>query len=87
MSGLSEAQKKIRTPGLHAPPIMASVAIDIFQFPEIEFEEKIYDCVVVCVDRHSNWMIAIPELMKGLNGTRVAKGLLKQCEFLEYPRE
>ena len=67
------------------PAIMANVAIDIFQLPPVRFEGKPYDCVVICVDRHSGWMVAIPELMKGLTGAKVAKAMIKEWGILGIP--
>ena len=36
-----------------------------------------YDCFVLCVDRHSGWMVAVPELYKGLSGAKVAQKMLQ----------
>ena len=55
------------------PEIMANVAIDVFSLPLVEFEGKNYDCLIVCVDRHSGWVKAVPELMKGLTGPELQK--------------
>lgn len=35
------------------------------------------DCMVVCVDRRSGWVVAIPELYNGLTWVKVAKSMLK----------
>ena len=67
------------------PAIMASVAIDIFSLPPTKYEGKSYDCVVICVDRHSGWLIAIPELQKGLTGPKVAKALLQKWDIVGIP--
>jgi hypothetical protein len=55
------------------PQIMASVAIDLFRMPPTWVSKKLYDTMVVCVDRHSGWMVAVACRDKGLTGTKVAK--------------
>ena len=42
--------------------IMDSVAIDLFAMPEVTYEGKPYDTLVVCVERISCWMVATPHL-------------------------
>jgi len=59
------------------PKVMSSVAMDIFYMPPTKLNGKIYDVVVVCVDRHSGWMVAIKCQNKGLTGAKVAKKMLK----------
>ena len=44
------------------PSIMFSVALDVFQLNKVSFQGKEFDCMVVCVDRHSGWIIAVPFL-------------------------
>ena len=56
---------------------MASVALDIFSMPTTVLNKKKYDAMVVCVDRHSGWMVAVPCLLKGLTGAKVAQKMLK----------
>ena len=58
------------------PRVMASVAIDIFHLPEIEWQNQLYDTFVLCVDRHSGWMIARPTQDRGLTGEKVAHLLI-----------
>ena len=58
------------------PHIMSSVAIDLFHLPEVVWEGKPYDTIILCVDRHSGWVVAIPALNKGLTGAKVAKAML-----------
>ena len=55
------------------PKAMAHVAIDLFRMPRVLFEGEEYDSVVVCVDRHSGWIVAIPCLNKGLTGAKITK--------------
>ena len=68
------------------PAIMSSVAIDLFHLPTVVWEGKTYDTVVVCVDRHSGWLVAIPALNKGLTGAKVARAMLvHQWEIFGVP--
>ena len=60
------------------PDLMAHVAIDVFSMPSVQVEGKNFDCVVVCVDRLSGWIIAVPECTVGLTGIRVAKAMVKE---------
>ena len=59
------------------PRIMESVAIDVFYVGPTTFEDQRFDSMVVCVDRHSGWLVALPCLDKGLTGEWVAKSMLK----------
>ena len=36
-----------------------------------------FDCVALCVDRHSGWVVAIPILYKGHSGPQIAKLMLQ----------
>jgi hypothetical protein len=64
---------------------MAHVAIDVFAMPPIKQDGKPFDCVVVCVDRHSGWLIVVPEFQTGLTGATVAKALIKQWSIFGIP--
>ena len=55
---------------------MANVAVDVFYMNPIKFEGKLFDCMVVIVDRHSGWVIAFPESRVGLTAKRVARQTL-----------
>ena len=55
---------------------MSSVAIDLFHLPLVVWEGVSYDTVILCVDRHSGWIVAVPALNKGLTGAKVAKAML-----------
>ena len=59
------------------PAAMISVAIDLFRLPPVEFEGVLWDSLIVCVDRHSGWIVAVPGINKGLTGEIVAKAMLK----------
>ena len=67
------------------PRLMAHVAIDIFVMPEVEHEGEKFDRMVVCVDRLSGWMVAVPCLDKGLTGRKVALMMLKEWRILGIP--
>jgi hypothetical protein len=62
------------TPIPDAPLI--SVRVDIFSLPEVKWDDNIYDVAVLCVDRHSGWMIAQPTQQKGLTAEKCAHLLL-----------
>ena len=57
---------------------MASVSLDVFHLPEVEWQNNKYDSFLLCVDRHSGWMIAKPTLDKGLTGEKAAHLLIDQ---------
>ena len=39
---------------------MRSVAMDVFAMPEVTGEGQTYDCVVLALDRHSGYIVAVP---------------------------
>ena len=39
---------------------MRSVAMDVFVMPEVTVEGETYDCVILAVDRHSGYIVAVP---------------------------
>ena len=39
---------------------MRSVAMDVFAMPEVTVEGGTYDCVILAVDRHSAYIVAVP---------------------------
>ena len=59
------------------PHIMTHVAIDLFRMPPTEWEGQKFDTLIVCVDRHSGWMVAVPTKNQGLTGSKVAKLMLQ----------
>ena len=67
------------------PATMASVAIDVFAMPPVRTDGKTLDCAVVCVDRHSGWIIAVPETYQGLTGAKVAKAMIKEWSLFGIP--
>ena len=46
--------------------IMTSVCIDIFSLDPVGWRGETFDCIVLCVDRHSGWMVAQPSRKDGL---------------------
>ena len=39
---------------------MRSVAMDVFAMPEVTVEGETYHCVILAVDRHSGYIVAVP---------------------------
>ena len=39
---------------------MRSVAMDVFAMPEVIVDGETYDCVILAVDRHSGYIVAVP---------------------------
>ena len=39
---------------------MRSVAMDVFAMPEVTVEGETYDCVILAVDRHRGYIVAVP---------------------------
>ena len=39
---------------------MRSVAMDVFAMPEVTVEGETYNCVILAVDRHSGYIVAVP---------------------------
>ena len=39
---------------------MRSVAMDVFAMPEVTVDGETYDCVILAVDRHSRYIVAVP---------------------------
>ena len=64
---------------------MDSVALDVFSLPHTHFEGQEYDCVVLCVDRHSGWMMAMPTLQEGLTAEKVGKWMAEKWDCFGIP--
>ena len=54
-----------------------SVCVDIFSLPTVVWQGTTYDQVILCVDRHSGWMIARPCQKLGLTAEKCAHLLLE----------
>ena len=55
---------------------MASVCLDVFSMPQAKWDDQIYDAYILCVDRHSGWILAKPTTKSGLTGEKAAHLLL-----------
>ena len=56
---------------------MESVAMDVFSMPEVHIGKETFDCVVLCVDRHSGYVVAVPARTKGLLAKEVAVMMIR----------
>ena len=54
----STACNRVYTAIPEAP--MRSVAMDVFAMPEVTTDAETYDCVILAVDRHSGYILAVP---------------------------
>ena len=48
------------------------MCIDTFEMPNVAWDGKEFDCMAVCVDRHSGWCVVTPHTRKGLTAKVVA---------------
>ena len=48
------------------PYVGSSVALDLFMMPKVKYEGEVFDCMILCVDRHSGLTIAEPFLREEL---------------------
>ena len=58
------------------PRVMASVCLDIFAMPMVEWDREFYNGILLCVDRHSGWIVARPKPRHGLTGRQAANLML-----------
>ena len=66
---------------------MESVAMDIFSMPEVHIGKETFDCVVLCVDRHSGYVVAVPARKKGLLAKEVAVMMIRHwLTVFDIPR-
>ena len=61
------------------PVLMDSVAVDVFNMPQVTFEGSTYDCFVACVDRMSGWIVTLPAMRKGLQAKYIAKQMFQRA--------
>ena len=59
---------------------MESVAMDVFSMPEVHIGKETFDCVVLWVDRHSGYVLAVSARKKGLLAKEVAVMMI--CHWL-----
>ena len=55
---------------------MESVAIDKFAMPPVQQGKDVYECVILCVDHHSRYLVAVPARNKGLTAEAVARKMI-----------
>ena len=55
-----------------------SVCLDMFMMPSLEYRSQKDDCMMICVDRLSGWMIVTPHLMKGLTAEVAARAMVER---------
>lgn len=56
--------------------VWASVCMDMFSMPTVEWQGEQFDCFLLCVDRLSGWMLAKPSTKLGLTGEKAAHLML-----------
>ena len=66
---------------------MESVAMDVFSMPEVHIGKETFDCVVLCVDRHSGYVVAVPARKKALLAKEVAVMMIRHwLTVFDIPR-
>ena len=84
----STADNPVYTAIPEAP--MRSVAMEVFAMPEVTVEGETYDCVILAVDRHSGYIVAVPGKKSkkkdkkdkhgvGLQAKTVANAMIRHC--------
>ena len=58
--------------------LMHSVCLDVVAMPPTQWLEVDYDCILLCVDRLSGWLVACPTTKSGLTAERAAHLLLEK---------
>ena len=56
------------------------MAMDVFSMPEVHIGKENFDCVVLCVDCHSGYVVAVPARKKELLAKEVAVMMI--CHWL-----
>ena len=56
--------------------IMTSVSLDVFALPQVQWDGKKFDSLLVCVDRLSGWILARPCTKLGLTAEKAAHLIL-----------
>jgi hypothetical protein len=67
------------------PYLMDSVSVDLFSMPEVSVAGKVYDTLVLCVDRESGWMVGTAHRGKGLLASDVAKAMWQHWSLFGVP--
>ncbi|WP_371079199.1 hypothetical protein, partial [Salmonella enterica] len=56
--------------------IFDSVCVDIFSMPPVNWQQQDFDCMLICVDRTSGWILARPATKTGLTAEKCAHFLM-----------
>ena len=54
--------------------------MDVFSMPEVHIGKEIFDCVVLCVNRHGGYVGAVPARKKGLLAKEVAIMMIRHWQ-------
>ena len=66
---------------------MESVAMDVFSMPEVYIGKETFDCLVLGVDRHSSYVVAVPARKRGLLAKEVAVMIIRHwLTVFDIPR-
>ena len=66
---------------------MESLAMDVFSMPEVHIGKETFDCLVLCVDRHSGYVVAVPARKEGLLAKEVAVMMIRHwLTVFDIPR-
>ena len=77
------AGNPVYTAILEAP--MRSVAMDVFAMPEVTVEGETYDCVILGVDRHSGYIVAVPDKKSKKKDKKDKQGVGLQAKTVANP--
>ena len=56
---------------------LESVSMDVFSMPEVKVGKDTYDCVVIVVNRHLGYSVAVPAKKEGPTARKVAEKMIK----------
>ena len=59
------------------PAPMTSVCLDVFSPPATEWQGRKYDALLLCVDRLTGWIIALPTQKEGLTAEKAAHMMME----------
>ena len=57
--------------------LIESVAMDVFSIPEVHIGKEVFDCLFLCLDRHSGYIVAFLARKKGLLAKEVAVMMIR----------
>ena len=57
---------------------MTSVPLDVFSMPQVHVRKGVFDGLVLCVDRHHGYIVAMPVCKKGFFAKRMAITMVGQ---------